>query len=109
MVHWLYPNADVVQLVLVLALVALAAARPDFDFDIEDIHQSQEIDDDNTYTGSYRYEHSMFLVTPVMGSRFVLTALSILISVIIFENPFFRETLKLFKQQETGLCCTVSL
>ncbi|XP_045597218.2 cuticle protein 16.8 [Procambarus clarkii] len=38
-----------------LGLVAMVAARPDFDFSAEDSHQVQDIDDDNTITGSYSW------------------------------------------------------
>ncbi|KAK8720877.1 hypothetical protein OTU49_013034 [Cherax quadricarinatus] len=37
-----------------LGLVALVAARPDKDLD-DDFHQEQNIDDDNTITGSYSW------------------------------------------------------
>ncbi|XP_042219396.1 uncharacterized protein LOC121864440 [Homarus americanus] len=43
-------------LVLVLlGLAALVAARPDNVFDLDDLHHDQDIDDDNTYTGTYRF------------------------------------------------------
>nr|XP_045597213.1 uncharacterized protein LOC123757534 [Procambarus clarkii] len=38
---------------VLLGVVALVAARPDVDLD--DSHQVQDIDDDNTITGSYRW------------------------------------------------------
>nr|XP_053650589.1 cuticle protein 16.8-like [Cherax quadricarinatus] len=38
---------------ILLGLVAFAAARPDFS--LEDIHQDQDISEDNTITGSYSW------------------------------------------------------
>nr|ABM54464.1 cuticle protein CB5 [Portunus pelagicus] len=43
--------------ILLLALAAVAFARPDsiFDFSDEDMHLDMDIDDSNTYTGSYSW------------------------------------------------------
>ncbi|XP_045597524.1 cuticle protein 16.8 [Procambarus clarkii] len=42
---------------VLLGLAALVAARPDtvLDLDLDDIHHDQDLDDDTTFTGTYRW------------------------------------------------------
>nr|AAV28478.1 calcified cuticle protein CP8.5 [Callinectes sapidus] len=60
--------------ILLLALAAVAFARPDsiFDFSDEDMHLDMDIDDDNTYTGSYSWtspEGEKFFVKYIADKR----------------------------------------